>query len=250
MSNGKNWLASMAMVLCCARGAGADVVSAWDFNALTGTVPATLVADTGHGGLSLAEFTGGLSVLSGTDINAVSGVAAGQGLTVTGSSQNSKSMVIDVDTQGMQQLQLSVAARRSTSGFAGMLVQIWNGQSWLDVGTISASTTQWVRHAMDLSAFTFADNGSLRLRIQLSGATGASGNARLDNLRVDGTIVPAPGVLAAAGAAAAGARRGARTLDKEEVGKDGDKQAANDPSSEPAKSRGRKPGKKPAKDPR
>ncbi len=65
---------------------------------------------------------------------------------------------------------------------------------------------------MDLSSFTFVENGSLRLRIQFSGATSASGNARIDNVRIEGSLVPAPGAIAAIGvAAAAGARRGART---------------------------------------
>ncbi len=212
MSVSTKWFAFMATVLFCAQSASADVVAAWNFNALVDPIPSMLTADNGHGGLSLADFTGGLSPLVGTDINAVSGVLAGQALTVTGLSQNTKSLVIDVDTQGVNRLQFSVAARRSASGFSNMLVQVWNGQLWNDVGVISASTTQWQSHSMDLSSYTFADNGSLRLRVQFSGATSSSGNARIDNLRVDGSLVPTPGAIVAVGAAAiAGARRGSRT---------------------------------------
>ena len=213
MSVSKKWFAFMAAVLFCAQNALADVVAAWNFNALVDPVPSMFTADNGHGGLSLADFTGGLSPLVGTDINAVSGVLAGQALTVTGLSQNTKSLVIDVDTQGMNRLQFSV--------------QVWNGQLWNDVGVISASTTQWQIHSMDLSSYTFADNGSLRLRVQFSGATSSSGNARIDNLRVDGSLVPAPGAIAAAGAAViAGARRGARTNETS-----ADKQAVAPPAS-------------------
>ena len=212
MSVSKKWFASVATVLFCAQSALADVVAAWNFNSLTGTVPTSMVADAGQGGLSLSEFTGGLSGLVGTDLNAYNGDIAGQSLTVTGTTQNTKSLVIDVNTLGKKQLQFSMAARRSSSGFAGMLVQVWNGEIWKDVGSISANTTQWQLYSMDLSSFTFVDNGSLRLRLQFSGATSSSGNARIDNLRIDDSLVPAPGAIAAIGvAAAAGARRGART---------------------------------------
>ena len=122
MSVSKKWFASVATVLFCAQSALADVVAAWNFNSLTGTVPTSMVADAGQGGLSLTEFTGGLSGLVGTDINAYNGDIAGQSLTVTGTTQNTKSLVIDVNTLGMKQLQFSMAARRSSSGFAGMLV--------------------------------------------------------------------------------------------------------------------------------
>ena len=232
MSASKKWFAFMATMLFCAQSALADVVAAWNFNALVEPVPALLVADNGHGGLSLADFSGGLSSLVGTDVNAVSGVLAGQALTVTGLSQNTKSLVIDVDTQGVNRLQFSVAARRSASGFSNMLVQVWNGQLWNDVGVISASTTQWQIHSMDLSSYTFADNGSLRLRVQFSGATSSSGNARIDNLRVDGSLVPTPGAIVAVGAAAiAGARRGSRTNETS-----ADKQAVAPPTSAPSPS--------------
>ncbi len=214
MSASKKWFAFMATMLFCANSALADMVAAWNFNSLTGTVPASLAANVGQGGLSLAEFTGGLSGLVGTDINATNGDVAGQSLTVTGMTQNTKSILIEVDTRGKKQLQFSMAARRSSSGFAGLLVQVWDGQIWRDVGNVSANTSQWQLYAMDLSSYTFADNSSLRMRIQLSGATSSSGNVRIDNLRVDGTLIPAPGAIAAvAVAAASGARRGARTND-------------------------------------
>ena len=232
MSVSTKWFAFMATVLFCAQSASAEVVAAWNFNALVDPVPSMFTADTGHGGLSLADFTGGLSPLVGTDINAVSGVLAGQALTVTGLSQNTKSLVIDVDTQGVHQLQFSMAARRSSSGFSSLLVQVWNGQLWKDVGAISASTTQWQSHSLDLSSYTFIDNGSLRLRVQFSGATSSSGNARIDNLRVDGSLVPTPGAIVAVGAAAiAGARRGSRTNETS-----ADKQAVAPPVSAPSPS--------------
>ena len=103
MSVSKKWFASVATVLFCAQSALADVVAAWNFNSLTGTVPTSMVADSGQGGLSLTEFTGGLSGLVGTDINAYNGDIAGQSLTVTGISQNTKSLVIDVNTLGKKQ---------------------------------------------------------------------------------------------------------------------------------------------------
>ena len=113
MSASKKWFASVATVLFCAQSALADVVAAWNFNSLTGTVPTSMVADAGQGGLSLTEFIGGLSGLVGTDINASNGDIAGQSLTVTGTTQNTKSLVIDVNTLGKKQLQFSMAAVRA-----------------------------------------------------------------------------------------------------------------------------------------
>jgi type 1 fimbria pilin len=200
-------LAAAAAVLCCAASAWSNVVASWDFNGLSGAIPASIAADTGHGTLSLAEFTGGLSATSGTTINAAGGAVAGQSLAIAGQSQNGRSIVIDVETVGWRQLELSMAALRSGTGFASVAVQIWDGLAWNAVGSVAAGTSQWQPFYIDLAQQTFADNGSLRLRLQLSGATSANGNVRLDNLRIDGIVVPAPGAAALAGAALARRRR-------------------------------------------
>lgn len=206
-------LVGAASAWLCACSARADVVAAWNFNALAGAVPPVLMADAGSGTVGLGEFTGGLGSLAGTDVNAMGGDAPGQGLVVTGSGQNGRSIVLEVRTSGLAGLSLSVAARRSGSGFAVAAVEAWDGASWQRAGVLDASTTQWLAHDFDLSAFVFLDDIAVaRVRVKLEGATSGSGNIRLDNLRLEANQVPGPGAAAAIGAAAAGltARRGGR----------------------------------------
>ena len=205
-----------AGVWLCACSARADVVAGWNFNGLTGSVPPTLAADAGRGSASFAEFTGGLGSLTGTDVNAIAGDAAGQGLSITGSGQNGKAIVLEVVTTGLSQLSFSVAARRSSSGHASAAVEVWNGADWQRAASFDASTTQWQLHQFSLTGFAFLDNqASARIRVKVDGATSGSGNIRFDNLRVEGVAVPAPGAAAALGAAglATAARRGGRAAE-------------------------------------
>ena len=205
-------LAGAAGVWLCACSARADVVASWNFNALAGTVPATVQADAGKGVANFAEFTGGLGSLAGTDVNALTGDVAGQALSVTGSGQNGKSVVFEVDATGLSQLSISLASRRSSSGFSAASIDVWNGNAWQHAATFDASTVQWQQHQFSLSEFTVLNNGMARLRLKVENATSGSGNIRFDNVRVEGVPVPGPAGAAAIGAAgvATAARRGGR----------------------------------------
>jgi len=204
-------LAGAAVLWFGACSARAEVVAGWNFNGLTAGVPGSVVADAGTGSISFTQFTGGLGTLAGTDVNAWPGDPAGLALAVTGSGQNGRWLEITADTAGRSQLSLSMAARRSSSGFAQALVEAWDGQAWRSAGTLEPSATQWQQLQVDLRDFAFLDNGSARLRIRLEGATSGSGNVRLDNLRLESGVVPSPGSAAALGAAAVmGSRRSGR----------------------------------------
>lgn len=204
-------LMGAAGLLLGACRAQAEVVAAWHFNGLGGSVPAELAADVGQGSADFGAFTGGLGSLTGTDVNALSGHEPGQALTITGSGQNGKGVQLTVRTAGMRQLSLSLAARRSSSGFAQTFVEVWDGENWIVAGQFSANTTQWQQHQFSLADFAHTENGTAWLRLRVEGATSGSGNMRVDNLRVEGTAVPAPGGAAAVGVAAAlVGRRGAR----------------------------------------
>ena len=202
-----------AGVWLCACSARAEVVANWNFNALASPVGGSVSADAGRGEASLAEFTGGLGALAGTDLGAWSGDAAGQGLAITGSGQNGRSVVLEVVTTGLGRLSFSVAARRSASGHATTAVEVWNGASWVQAGSFDASATQWQLHEVSLAAHAFLDDrATARIRVRVDGATSGSGNIRFDNMRVEGVAVPAPGAAAALGAAGivTAARRGGR----------------------------------------
>ena len=94
-------LAGAAGLWLCACAARAEVVANWNFNALSGPVPPSLLADAGGGTASLAEFTGGLGTLAGTDLNALAGDVAGLGLVITGSGQNGRAIVMEVDRKSV-----------------------------------------------------------------------------------------------------------------------------------------------------
>ncbi|MFM7807175.1 MAG: hypothetical protein ACKPEA_04495, partial [Planctomycetota bacterium] len=158
-------LAGAAVLWFGACSARADVVAGWHFNGLTAGVPSAVTADAGSGSMSLAPFTGGVGTLAGTDVNASPGDVAGLGLAVTGSSQNGKWIEITADTAGRTQLSLSMASRRSASGFAQAVVEAWDGQAWRTAATVEPSSTQWQQHVVDLRPFSFLENGSARLRI-------------------------------------------------------------------------------------
>jgi len=249
-------LAGAAVLWFGACSAQAEVVAGWNFNGLTAGVPGSVVADAGTGSISFTQFTGGLGTLAGTDVNAWPGDPAGLALAVTGSGQNGRWLEVTADTVGRSSLWLSMAARRSSSGFAQAHVEAWDGQGWRLAGTLEPSSTQWQQHQVDLRELGFLENGTARLRIRLEGATSGSGNVRLDNLRLEAGVVPSPGSAAALGAAAAiGSRRGgrgqkgdgaARVADKPEARVDGEKTGQSgdgvpaSPSSAPRKAaRGR-----------
>jgi|GEM_PF-1694618 len=205
-------LVGAASLWLCACSAKADVVASWNFNTLTSTVPATLQADGGAGVAKFAEFTSGVSTLTGTDVNAVVGDLAGQALTITGSSQNGKGVVFELNTTGMMQLSISMAARRSASGFSATTIDVWNGDTWQHAASFDASTTQWQQHQFSLAQFAFMNNASVKVRLLVEGATSGSGNIRFDNLRFEAVPVPGPGGAAVIGAAsiALSTRRAAR----------------------------------------
>ncbi len=204
-------MAAVGVWLCTAT-THAAVVASWNFNALGSTVAAVVPAQNGSGTVNLAEFTSGVSTLAGTDVNALSGDLSGMALALTGLGQNGKSVVVEVATTGFSQLSISLASRRSASGFAQTVVEVWNGNAWLSAGTFDASSTQWQQHQFSLAGFAFLNHGEARIRLRVDGATSSSGNIRFDNVRVDGTAVPGAGGAAAIAAAAMAAtgRRGAR----------------------------------------
>lgn len=192
-----------------------DIVAGWDFQTTTSGGTAVLAspntqtvfnANVGSGTLYLNGSEGSSPWASSTELNAFTGTAvnASNGLSTsttlgavavlggTGNAANGKSISFKFSMTGKKDLQISFAAQRSTTGFAS-LVWEWsaNGTTWSPIGTISSGTTAGTL------ASSFATSGVLSLptvtglnrattayvRATFSGATAASGNARLDNFR-------------------------------------------------------------------
>ena len=167
-----------------------------------------------------------LNAFSGSNVNATNGLSTtttgAAALAVLGGAgtspnfaANGKSMVFKFDMTGLTDLAVTFSAQRTTTGFTS---QVWetstDGTSWSSwgsfdggstAGTIQSSfTNTGILSLATTSALVNAANAYVR--VTFTGATGNSGNNRLDNLQFDAVAVPEPSTLglAAAGVAFAG----------------------------------------------
>lgn len=190
-----------------AGSASGDLLAGWSFNGLSTPVASSIAADHGAGTLDLSAFTAGLSWQAGTDLNAWSGDPAGEGLGVTGTGANGKSAVFTVSSAGYKGLALSMAVRTTGTGHVSSVVEAWNGAGWVLVSGFTLTPSTWSTSSFDLSSKSFLDDGAATLRIRFEGATSSQGNFRLDNVKFEGTAVPAPAALALMGTALSVGRR-------------------------------------------
>lgn len=196
------------MSSCLSSGAAGDLLAGWHFNGLPSPVESAITANHGSGWLDLSGFVGAsLGWQTGTDLNAWPGDGAGEGLGFTGTSANGKSAILVVNTMGYSDLSLSMAVRATATGHMSSVVEAWTGGDWTGVGSFNLTAGVWATRTFDLSAFSFLNDGTAIVRVRLEGATSSQGNFRIDNLRLEGTVVPAPGALLLAGAGLTAGRR-------------------------------------------
>jgi MYXO-CTERM domain-containing protein len=171
-----------------------------EINAFSGT---TVNADTSIG---MSTTTTGAAALA-----LVGGAASGGSY-----SANGKSMVFKFSMSGYAGLSISYATQRTTTGFTSQVLEYsTNGANWTSIGSNTAIQSSFSASsnppgvATDFSGITGLDGAAVAyVRITFSGATGASGNNRFDNVIFSANAVPAPGALALLGVAGlVGARR-------------------------------------------
>lgn len=182
------------------RNASAEVLAAWNFNAFNPAVDVTLNADHGTGVLDLTQVAAGAEAFTGTEVNAVGGDGPGFALSVVGQAFNGRSIEFGADTQGVERLTISFAARSTASGFVDNRVDVFVAGDWIEIGRFSGGS-DWPLSRFDVDLPASIGLGSATFRFVLGGATSSSGNLRLDNLRVESRMVPAPGAMALLGAA-------------------------------------------------
>ncbi len=190
-----------------AQSATAEMVAFWNFNGFDPDNGAVVGASSGVGTVNCTSFGTGLTSFAGTDVNAPTGVLAGDSIGLTGSSNNGAFALIEFSSVGYTDLSLSFAARRSSTGFGNDRVEALVGGVWTLVSNFNPSTTAWTTVTVDLSAFSSLNNGAAALRLVFDGATSGSGTVRFDNLLLSGSAVPAPGALALLGCAGLLSRR-------------------------------------------
>lgn len=187
-----------------------SVVAGWNMNAIDPAAgDGTIGASIGNGWCDHRAFGTGASALLGTTLGALEGDAAGESLSLAGSTHNGSALVFAFDTTGYRDLSLSFAVRRSSTGFAQSRIEYWTGFTWSAVDFFDASTSGWEVRTVDLSKYAGLEDGGASLRFVVDGATSGSGSIRFDNVVVSGSMVPAPGaaVLALAGFGLATRRR-------------------------------------------
>lgn len=187
------------------------LIAAWTFDNLPEkpntptTIPANLASMSANiwgngewGSSSFITETAGneLSALSGTtlgDPRQTNGYA-GKALAFSNLSANNKSFVLNFSTQGFYDISLTFALRRSGTGFK-KLTWSWSidGVNYepLQNGVLQiVGDGEYKISGLDLRHLSEVDNcENLYLSAQLSGATSATGNLRIDNITVYGSDI-------------------------------------------------------------
>ncbi len=177
----------------------ADIISYWNFNSYDGDAN-NIAADTGAGVIDIdGTWTAtDLNNFSGSTINTLGGDPAGSSLSLVGQGNNGNGFDIAIDTTSFENLELSFATRRSTTGFDSntVLYSSDGGTNFLQLGGAFVPGGSFGLETFDFSAISSLNNNAdVVLRIVLNGATTGSGNNRFDNIQINGdtiTSVPEP----------------------------------------------------------
>ena len=162
-----------------------------EINAFGGT---TVNADASIG---MSQVTTGSSAL------AILGGASSGGVY----SANGKAMVFKFSMSGLAGLSISYATQRTTTGFTSQVFDYsTDGITWSSIGSNTsiqasyASTATPPGTATSFTGITGLDGAATAyVRVTFSGATGSTGNNRIDNVIFSANTVPAPGALALLG---------------------------------------------------
>lgn len=184
-------------------GFGQTLVAGWDFQTTDngGTAalsspdtPTAFIANFGTASLYLDGNNGSSNWLSselnsftGTTLNAGSGfstvTSGAASLALVNSTANGKSIVFVFNMTGYQNLEVSYATRRTSTGFN---TQTWDystdGSTWVNIESLESLPTSF--SIITLTEISGLDNSELAyLRLTVDGASSASGNNRIDNLQ-------------------------------------------------------------------
>ncbi len=187
----------------------AATIAHWNFNALStasaatpgsGTVPTTLSASLGSGTLVLSSWAGTVDDFAGSSLNAQPGDAAGASLSLIAASGspypgNGSSILLEFSMLQWRDPVLSFATQGTATGFnSNQVAWSLNGSDFTDFGAAYSPSASYSLQSFDLSAVDSLDGAATAyLRITFDGATGASGNNRIDNLTL--SAIPEPSIL-------------------------------------------------------
>ncbi len=150
-----------------------------------------------------------LQSFAGTSENAQFGEPSGGSLSIVGSDVNGQWLDIVFDASSYTNLVLTWAQRGTSTGFDSRTVSVsTDGQSFTEIySNLGALSSTWTVETAD--AGSLLDGASTAIfRFTFDGATSTNGNNRLDNILIQGSVIPTPGAVALLGVAGlAGIRR-------------------------------------------
>lgn len=181
-------------------------LSGGDFGFEEGDFPQP--ADSGNGlltvggGDALAADQDGvytwLQSFSGTEVNAPEGFGSGGSIALQGGTDgvnNGAWIQFEVNTVGYEDVVLSFATQRTSTGFNNNQVSYsTDGETFTDLGEPYDPPSSW-----GVQTFEFGDaldhEETAYIRLTFDGATAEAGNNRLDNIVIDGTEAEPPMLL-------------------------------------------------------
>lgn len=139
---------------------------------------------------------------SGSLVNAQFAQPSGGSIAIqngTGGGNNGSFIDLTFDGSLYQNIVLSFAGQRTSSGFNTMSIDAFDGATSLgNIGVISDLAAFSLRTVSTALLDTVA-NARIRLTFNGGSTTSATGNNRFDNILIQGTQVPTPGALALLG---------------------------------------------------
>jgi len=207
-------------VIATASAASADVIAGWS---IPTAVTATTAATYSYGAANLGAQVSG-SMLSGTHSSASTAWSspAGNGSTYALSSNGwnvGDYYQISLATTGYNAVSVAWDQTRSSTGPAGFeaVLSVDGGSTFSSLGAYTVNQVSWstsvpVTTSSFASVASAADNQAsviIRFKVVTAGTSTTTGTNRIDNISVNGTVVPvpSPGAIALVGLAGLVARR-------------------------------------------
>jgi len=207
-------------VIATTSAASADVIAGWS---IPTAVTATTAATYSYGAANLGALVSG-SMLSGTHSSALTAWSspAGNGSTYALSSNAwnvGDYYQISLATTGYSAVSVAWEQTRSATGPAGFeaVLSVDGGSTFSSLGSYTVNQVSWsatvpVTTSSFGSVASAADNQAsviIRFKVVTAGTSTTTGTNRIDNISVNGTVVPvpSPGAIALVGLAGLVARR-------------------------------------------
>lgn len=209
------FIAAAALAAMGVGSANAALISYYNFNALSiatasapgsGGVPTSISANSGSGTLSLSGWSGLVDDFGGSTINALNSDAAEESLSLVSNAGNGSFVQLQFSTAGLEDIIVTFATRGTSTGYnSGLYSYSTDGTNFTQAGVPSTATisTTFALATADLSSISAIDDqSSVFVRYTLAGASSVSGNNRIDNLQINGTVIPEPASLGLIGVGA------------------------------------------------